>query len=142
MALESLDERASDRKSFDLSGAMAAQAGAAAADFNLMMRLLFPGAPPAELVRLFMAGMVCGRLHPIPSTELAMPIAVAARLDRHEIVVALSMVASGFDASDKTFADGYEVMIKGAEKLASRVDPNAGGGLSSGGGANAGASLL
>lgn len=115
-----MSEAPEERKSFDLSGAMEARSGAAATDFNLMMKLLFPGASAPELVRLFVAAVVCGKLPPVTSTELAMPIAVAARLDRHEIVVALSMVAAGFDPADKSFSDAYQMMIKGSEKLAAR----------------------
>ncbi len=86
--------------------------GDGATDFNTIMTILFPDATQAERLRLFVAGMVSGKGVPMPSPAIALAVATASRLDRIDVVTALSLVMAGIDPTDKKFSELVEMVMK------------------------------
>jgi hypothetical protein len=86
--------------------------GDGATDFNTIMSILFPDAPQAEKLRLFIAGMVSGKGMAMPSPAIALAVATAARLDRIDVVTALSLVMAGIDPTDKKFSELVDMVMK------------------------------
>lgn len=86
--------------------------GDGATDFNTLMTILFPDASRAEQLRLFVAGMVSGKGVAMPSPAIALAVATASRLDRIDVVTALSLVMAGIDPTDKKFSELVDMVMK------------------------------
>ncbi len=95
--------------------------GDGATDFNTIMTILFPDATQAERLRLFVAGMVSGKGVAMPSPAIALAVATASRLDRIDVVTALSLVMAGIDPTDKKFSELVDMVMKtSAQKAESK----------------------
>jgi hypothetical protein len=86
--------------------------GDGATDFNTLMTILFPDSNRAEQLRLFVAGMVSGKGVAMPSPAIALAVATASRLDRIDVVTALSLVMAGIDPTDKKFSELVDMVMK------------------------------
>ena len=109
-------------RGLDLGGLSAdGMLGDGSTDFNTIMSILFPDADAAERLRLFVAGMVSGKGSPMPSPAIALAVATASRLDRIDVVTALSLVMAGIDPTDKKFSELVDMVMKtSAQKAETR----------------------
>jgi len=109
-------------RGLDLGGISAdGMMGDGSTDFNTIMTILFPDANQAERLRLFVAGMVSGKGVAMPSPAIALAVATASRLDKIDVVTALSLVMAGIDPTDKKFSELVDMVMKtSAQKAESR----------------------
>jgi hypothetical protein len=108
-------------RGLDLGSLTADGLGDDGIDFNIIMTILFPDTTQVEKLRLFVAGMVSGKGTAMPSPAIALAVATAARLDRFEVVTALSLVMAGIDPTDKKFTELVDMVLKtSAQKAETR----------------------
>lgn len=104
---------AASSRGLDLGGIGAdGMLGDGSTDFNTIMTILFPDATQAERLRLFVAGMVSGKGVAMPAPAIALAVATASRLDRIDVVTALSLVMAGIDPTDKKFSELVDMVMK------------------------------